>query len=75
MIDDLVDQAIEKGVERVGHYCQDPRRLESMYSTVFHPVTAYLFERMKWFVAAIQLVVSLIVVHTVLLLVILKQVL
>lgn len=75
MLDEIVDQAIEKGVERVGHYCQDKQRLDSMYSTIFGPVVAFLFERMRWFVAAVQLVVSLIIINTILLFVILKHVL
>lgn len=75
MLDELVDQAIEKGVERVGKYCKDPERLNAMYTSIFGPVTTFLFERLRWFVAAVQLVVSLIVVNTVLLVVILKHVL
>lgn len=74
MIDDIVDQCIKTGVERVGKYCQDPQTMETIYSSVFSPVTSYLYQRMKWFVSALQTVVSLILLHTVLLVVILKHV-
>jgi hypothetical protein len=73
MIDDLIDQAIEKGLERAGVLCTDEARMDAVYERIFTPLIKYLTLRAGWLVYTIECLASLIVLQTVLLVIIIQR--
>jgi hypothetical protein len=73
MIDDLVDQAIEKALERAGLMCEDTDRMDKVYESILSPLTKYIGMRASWLVYTIECLASLIVLQTVLLVVIVQM--
>ena len=73
MLDDVIDQAIEKGLERAGVLCNDETRMHAMYERVFDPVIKYLMVRAGWMVHAVECLASLIVLQTMLLIIIIQR--
>lgn len=73
MLDEVIDQAIEKGLERAGILCNDEKRMHTMYESVFNPLIKYLKVRAGWLVHAVECLASLIVLQTVLLVIIIQR--
>lgn len=72
MIDDLIDQAIEKALDRAGVLCADDERMDSVYDKILTPITRYIGMRASWLVYTVECLASLIVLQTVLLVVIIQ---
>lgn len=63
---DLFDQVVDTFVEKIARLCEDKDKMERVYSVVLSPFMVYLAERFAWFVRAVQCLMSLIVLQTVL---------
>ena len=72
MIDDLIDQAIEKALERAGVLCTDEDRMNKIYEGILTPITRYIGMRASWLVYTVECLASLIVLQTILLVVIIQ---
>lgn len=67
MVDDLIDQAILKAVERAGVLCKDDETLHTIYDGVLEPVMTHVTTKFSWMVYVLEMLASLIIVQTVLL--------
>jgi len=65
-MDDIIDQAVDITIEHVGKICEDDERMEKVYQTILTPFMTYLSNRFTVFVRAVQCMMSLIVLQTIL---------
>jgi hypothetical protein len=72
MIDDIIDQAMEKALERAGVLCNDEERMNKIYEGIFTPIIKYIGMRASWLVYTIQCLASLIVLQTILLVIVIQ---
>jgi hypothetical protein len=73
MLDEIVDQAILKTIERAGVVCEDKDLMERVYNSIVTPLFQHISIRAGWIVYVIEMLASLIVVQTVLLVIILQR--
>lgn len=73
-MDELIDQALDHCIDRVGTLTTDDDRMERVYATVLTPFMSYLSARFAWFIRAVQCFMSLMIVQTVLILFLLYQI-
>lgn len=67
-MESLIDQAVQIGVDRITVMCEDKEKMDAIYTAVLTPFTTYLTERFSWFLRAVQSLVTLIVLQTILIL-------
>jgi hypothetical protein len=67
MVDDLIDQAILKAVERAGVLCKDDATMHAIYDGVLGPVMNHVTTKFSWMVYILEMLASLIIVQTILL--------
>ena len=73
MIEDIIDQTLEKTLERTAVLCSDETKMERLYDTVFTPLMKYISMKITWFVRAIECLALLIIIQTVLLVIIIQR--
>lgn len=73
-MDELIDQALDHCVERLGTMTSDDTRMDRVYASVLAPFMTYLTSRFAWFIRAVQSFMSLMVVQTLLMLMLLYNV-
>lgn len=67
-MEDLIDQAVSIAVDKMGTICEDREKMDQIYSAILTPFMGYLAERFSWFVRAVQGLMILIVIQTLLIL-------
>jgi hypothetical protein len=73
LIDQVVDQAVDQAITKAGQVCKDDARMDAIYASIISPVLRYTSQRMAWFVTAIQSLGCLIIVQTLLLLIVVRE--
>lgn len=73
-MDGLIEQAVDHALTKVGDMCQDDKRMDTLYTTIINPIIRYMSQRLAWFVTAVQSLGCLIIVQTILLVVVLREV-
>jgi hypothetical protein len=72
MLDDLIDQAIEKTLERAGVMCSDEERMDRVYDKIVAPIAKYIGMKASWLIYTMECLASLIVVQTILLVILIQ---
>jgi hypothetical protein len=73
-MDGLIEEVVDQTLTKVGDMCKDDRRMDAIYASIIQPLIKYMSQRMAWFVTAVQSLGCLVVVQTILLVVVLREI-
>jgi len=73
-MDSLIDEVVDQALTKVGDMCKDDKRMDTLYASIIQPLIRYMSQRMAWFVTAVQSLGCLVVVQTILLVVVLREI-
>ncbi len=66
MVDELIDQALRKAVERAGELCKDEETMHALFDGVLEPVVRHVTIKFAWLVYAIEVLALMVVIQTLL---------
>ena len=70
-MDEIIDQAFSKVVERAGILCRDEKNVHAIFDGVLEPVVRHVSVKFAWLVYAIEVLAALVILQTLLICIVL----